>query len=270
MTSGTAVARRPPNRIAEIGTPAGSSHSGAIDGHCAASTVNRELGCAAGLPDAGVQSRPCQSVRCAGGSSVRPSHHTSPSSVSATLVKTVLLVSISRAFGLVTALVPGATPKKPASGLIAYSRPSAPNRIQAMSSPTVSTVQPGMRGLQHGQVGLAARGREGRRQVPGLALRRGDLEDEHVLGQPALVAGHGRGDPQRVALLAQQRVPAVPGPVRPDLPGLGEVRDVLGRRCRATARRPGRAPAGRPPSGRPGRRTRRCPVPPGPARPSGS
>ena len=36
VTSGTAVARRPPNRIAEIGTPAGSSHSGAIDGHWAA------------------------------------------------------------------------------------------------------------------------------------------------------------------------------------------------------------------------------------------
>ena len=146
MTSGTAVARRPPNRMAEIGTPAGSSHSGAMDGHCAAATVNRELGCAAGLPDAGVQSRPCQSVRCAGGSSVRPSHHTSPSSVSATLVKTVSRVSIFSAFGLVNSLVPGATPKKPASGLIACSRPSAPNRIQAMSSPTVSNFQPGMVG----------------------------------------------------------------------------------------------------------------------------
>jgi hypothetical protein len=33
FTSGTTVARRPPNRIAEIGTPAGSSHSGEITGH---------------------------------------------------------------------------------------------------------------------------------------------------------------------------------------------------------------------------------------------
>jgi hypothetical protein len=32
-TSGTTEARRPPNRIASIATPAGSSHSGAIDGH---------------------------------------------------------------------------------------------------------------------------------------------------------------------------------------------------------------------------------------------
>ena len=84
----------------------------------------------------------------------------------------------------------------------------------------------------------------------GLAGRRGDLEDEHVLGQPALVPRHHRGDPQRVALLAEQRVPAVPRPVGPDLPGLGEVRDVLGRRCTATARPPARAPAARPPSAR--------------------
>jgi len=33
VTSGTAVARRPPNRIAEIGTPVGSSHSEAMVGH---------------------------------------------------------------------------------------------------------------------------------------------------------------------------------------------------------------------------------------------
>ncbi len=33
LTSGTVVLRRPPNRIAEIGTPFGSSHSGATTGH---------------------------------------------------------------------------------------------------------------------------------------------------------------------------------------------------------------------------------------------
>src|SRR6266545_2245824 len=61
VTSGTLVARRPPNRMAEMGTPFGSSHSGAIDGHCAAGAVNRELGWAAGTSDAGVQSLPRQS-----------------------------------------------------------------------------------------------------------------------------------------------------------------------------------------------------------------
>src|SRR5271169_1573388 len=106
-------------------------------GHWLAGVVNRELGWAAGSGESGVQSRPFQSVRCAGGSSVRPSHHTSPSSVSATLVKMLLAVKVATALALVLAPVPGATPKKPASGLIAYSLPS---------SPMVSTFQPGIVG----------------------------------------------------------------------------------------------------------------------------
>ena len=42
------------------------------------------------------------------------------------------------AFGLLVNEVPGATPKIPNSGLMAYSLPSLPGRIQAISSPTVS------------------------------------------------------------------------------------------------------------------------------------
>ena len=118
-TSGTTVERRPPNRKASIGTPAGSSHSGAIAGSCAAGAVKREFGCAAGSSDSGVQSSPCQSIRWAGGSGVIPSHHTSPSSVFAQLVKIEFSATILSAFGFVFSLVPGATPKKPASGLIA-------------------------------------------------------------------------------------------------------------------------------------------------------
>ncbi len=118
-TSGTTDARRPPRRIAEIGTPAGSSHSGAIAGSWAAGAVNLAFGCAAGVPLWGVQSSPRQSVRCAGGSSVMPSHQTSPSSVSAVFVKIVLAATESIAFGFVCELVPGATPKKPDSGLMA-------------------------------------------------------------------------------------------------------------------------------------------------------
>src|SRR5512140_870751 len=146
ITSGTVLARLPPNKIAEIGTPAGSSHSGAMIGHWLAGVVNRALGCAAGSAELGAQFRPLQSIRCAGGWSVRPSHHTSPSSVKATLVKMLLPHMAATALGLVFSPVPGATPKKPASGLIAYNLPSAPNRIQAMSSPIVSTFQPGMLG----------------------------------------------------------------------------------------------------------------------------
>ena len=54
---------------------------------------------------------------------------------------------VAIAFGLVSSLVPGATPKKPASGLIAYRRPSSPNFIHAMSSPIVSTFQPSIAGI---------------------------------------------------------------------------------------------------------------------------
>jgi len=132
--------------MTSIGTPVGSSHSGEMDAAWSARTVNRLLGWEDGTPDSGVQSLPRQSMRCAGGSLVMPSHHTSPSSVSATLVKIVSWSSASSAVGLVSSEVPGATPKKPASGLMAYRRPSSPWRIHAMSSPTVSTFQPGIVG----------------------------------------------------------------------------------------------------------------------------
>src|SRR3954470_18794074 len=48
----------------------------------------------------------------------------------------------ARQLGLVSCEVPGATPNAPASGLIAYRRPSLPGLIQAMSSPMVVTFQP--------------------------------------------------------------------------------------------------------------------------------
>ena len=75
-----------------------------------------------------------------------PSHQMSPSSVRPQLVKMVLACTESIAIGFVCADVPGATPKKPASGLIAYRRPSGPIFIQAMSSPTHSAFQPGIVG----------------------------------------------------------------------------------------------------------------------------
>src|SRR5690625_3656127 len=87
---------------AEIGTPSGFSHSGSIDGHCAAGAVKRALGCAAGVPESGVHGLPRQSVRPSGASFVMPSHHTSPSGVSATLVKMVSRSMDAIAFGLVS------------------------------------------------------------------------------------------------------------------------------------------------------------------------
>ena len=132
--------------MASIGTPFGSSHSGAMAGHWLAGEAKRAFGWAAGSPDAGSCGCPFQLVRPSGAVLVIPSHHTSPSAVRAVLVKMVLVASVSSALGLVSRPVPGATPKKPASGFTAYSRPSSPNRIQAMSSPMVSAFQPGRLG----------------------------------------------------------------------------------------------------------------------------
>lgn len=56
-----------------------------------------------------------------------PSQYTPPSLVSATLVKTVFLMMVSMALGLVLTEVPGATPKKPFSGLMARRFPGGNN-----------------------------------------------------------------------------------------------------------------------------------------------
>ena len=92
-----------------------------MQGHCDAGVVKRALPCAAGVSFAGVHSLPCQSVSFAGLSCVKPSHQMSPSGVSAQLVKIELARIVATAFGFVSSPVPGATPKKPASGLTAYS-----------------------------------------------------------------------------------------------------------------------------------------------------
>jgi len=79
-----------------------------------AATVKRAFGWAALAPVSlaicGVQSLPCQSMAWAGASPM-PSHHTSPSSVNATLVKMTSLSRLDMQLGLVSVLVPGATPK---------------------------------------------------------------------------------------------------------------------------------------------------------------
>src|SRR5580698_2062931 len=132
--------------MALMGTPLGSSQAGSIVGHCEAGAVNRALGCDAFAPVSfaisGVHFCPFQSRHSAGGVSVIPSHQTPPSGVSATLVKMEFFASVAIALRFVFTEVPGATPKNPASGLIARSRPRSSGRIQAMSSPTVHTFQP--------------------------------------------------------------------------------------------------------------------------------
>ena len=85
----------------------------------------------------------------------------------------------------------------------------------------------GHRRLQHGEVGLAACRGEGSGDVADVARGSGELEHQHVLGHPTLIARHGRGDAQGEALLAQQGVAAVARAEGPDLTSLGEVGDVL-------------------------------------------
>src|SRR5690348_4883485 len=97
--------------MAEIGTPRGSCQCGESTGLFVAGVVKREFGCAALVPEPGVQGRPCQSVRCFGTGPSMPSHQARPSSVRATLVKMESWLIASIAFGLVFRLVPGATPK---------------------------------------------------------------------------------------------------------------------------------------------------------------
>ena len=58
--------------------------------------------------------------------------------------------------------------------------------------------------------------------LPGRIL---DADQQHVLGHPALAAGLPAGDPQRVALLAEQRVAAVAGAVALDLERLRKMHD---------------------------------------------
>src|ERR1035437_2532031 len=86
-TSGIVVGRRPPNKMAEIGTPLGSSQEGSTTGHWAMGAVKRALGCDALRPHPLVHAPPCQSVSVAGISGLIFSHQTSPSGVMATLVK---------------------------------------------------------------------------------------------------------------------------------------------------------------------------------------
>ena len=87
-----------------------------------------------------------------------------------------------------------------------------------MSSPTVVTFQPLKCGgrNQHGEIRFAARARERRRDVMLSAFRRFDAENQHVLGQPALLAREIGADPERETFLAEQNIAAVTGADRDD------------------------------------------------------
>ena len=104
-----------------------------------------------------------------------------------------------------------------------------------MSSPTVQIFQPGMEsgGISMARLVLPQADGKRRGDVVSLALRILDADDEHVLGQPALVARLPAGDAQRVAFLAEQCIAAVAGAVALDRELFGEVHDEAAIRDRA-------------------------------------
>src|SRR5512146_669245 len=97
--------RRPPKRIAEIGTPRGSFAYRESFLLLLSGTVKRLFGCAAGSFEPTFHGRPRQSMRSVDGLSM-PSHQMSMSGVSATLVKIVSCFTMSIAFGFVWSFVP--------------------------------------------------------------------------------------------------------------------------------------------------------------------
>ena len=85
--------------------------------------------------------------------------------------------------------------------------------IHAMSSPIVVTLQPSKPagGISIAKLVLPhALGNAAATYVFSPVGRR-DAENQHVLGQPALLVSHDRGDAQRETLFAEQRIAAVAG-----------------------------------------------------------
>ena len=113
-----------------------------MQGQFLAGAVNLEFGWAPFMSDSlPFQGFPVQSTAFVGGFLSKPSHQTVLSSkLWATFVKIVFVLVEAKALKLDFSLVPGATPKKPFSGFIAYNLPSLPGLIQAISSPTVQTL----------------------------------------------------------------------------------------------------------------------------------
>ena len=98
-----------------------------------------------------------------------------------------------------------------------------------MSSPTVQTFQPSKRFRRnhHREIGFAAGAGKRRGNIGLFARGIFHAEDQHVLGHPAFIARDVGGDAQSKTFLAEQRVAAVAGAVRPDLARLGKMNDVF-------------------------------------------
>ena len=178
-----------------------------------------------------------------------PSHHTPPSGVRATLVKMVLRDSVAMALGLVFTRRTGSDAEKSRFRIDGAQRPC----LVGLDPGDVVADGPDFPAIETLRAGSAWRNSSCRRRWgtrrPHRSFRPADFrrQDQHVLGQPALVARDVRGDAQREALLPEQRVAAVARTIRPDLARFGEMDDVLLLDCRATERPSAPARAARPP-----------------------
>ena len=99
----------------------------------------------------------------------------------------------------------------------------------------------GHRRNQHREIRFAAGRGKRAGDVLHFALRIGQFQNEHVLGEPAFIARlHGR-DAQSVTFLSEQRISAVSGAKGPDFTGFREVADVFVLGVAGPARCPARS-----------------------------
>ena len=86
-----------------------------------------------------------------------------------------------------------------------------PGNIVAHAPGLVALDSVALRRDQHGQIGLAAGGREGGTDIFGLTLGIFNAQNQHVFGEPTFVAAKARGDPKGKALFALQHIAAIAG-----------------------------------------------------------
>ena len=116
-----------------------------------------------------------------------------------------------------------------------------------MSSPIVSAFQPGIVGTSIARLVLPHADGNAAAMYFDSPCRVGQLEDQHVLGQPAVVAGHHRGDAQaRSTSCRAGRCRRSPSRTTRSRGSRGSARCTCCRGCTATARRPGRGSSGAP------------------------
>ncbi len=80
----------------------------------------------------------------------------------------------------------------------------------------------GQRGIEHGQIRFATGGGKRPGDVLNIAPGIGEFQDEHMLGQPAFIAGLHGGDAQGVTFFSQERVAAIARAIGPDFAGIGK------------------------------------------------